>query len=111
MADVVIQRQFFRQSLDDTAMIFAPRFLASSAASIVVGFMPMLWKIMSRSFLAHLIVSNEAVAVAGRALDLQILQRLAHRADVVPHDGVDVGQSAGAEKHLKHHHAGVPPPP
>ena len=42
MPDVVIERQLVRQSLDEIAMIFAPRFLASSAASMVVGFMPML---------------------------------------------------------------------
>ena len=57
--------------------------------------------------LADAVVADEAVGVAGGALDFQVLQRLAHGADVVADDRIDVGQAAGAEEHLEDHHAGV----
>ena len=67
--------------------------------------MPMLWKMISRSPCADLVVADEAAAVAGGPLDLQVLEGLADGADVVAQDGVDVGQPAGAEEHLEDHHA------
>src|SRR5688500_18787967 len=57
----------------------------------------------------HVVVADEARAVPRRALDLDVLRRLAQRGDVVAVDGVDVGEAAGAEEHLADHHDRVPP--
>ena len=59
----------------------------------------------------HVVILDQAIRVARRALDLQVLQRLAKRADVVPHDRIDAREPAGPEEHLDEHHHGVPPPP
>ena len=84
-------------------MIFAPASLASIAASIVAGLMPMLWKMISTSSGCEPVVLHDAPAVVHAPLQLQVLQRLVEDRQAGLHDRVDVGQAAGAEEHLAHH--------